>query len=189
MSKKKLIILPIVAIILAFMGVSVFAAPSPYKGIKVEDKNGHDVTGYFTVTSCSKIDLSSIDGLQKKIDAVNNKLKVKDFKHIVSYDVQPKAGYNIEYPCKVTVLEKIPKGNVGIVVHDGRTVDVNVFKGSGTYATISNINSFSPFSVYYAKPSSSPQTGDYAPVYIAAIGAVLLCGGVFFAIRAKKASK
>lgn len=188
MSKKKLMILPIVAIIIAFMGISVFAG-SPSKGFKVEDNNGNDITGYFEGSTCSKIDLSTIDGLQKKIDAVNNKLKVKDFKHVVSYDIQPKAGVNIDYPCKVTILEKISKGNVGIVVHDGRTTDVRVFKGSGSYATISGIKSFSPFSVYYAKPSSSPQTGDYAPVYIATIGAVLLLGGVFFAIRARKATK
>ncbi len=192
MSKKKLMILPIVAIIVAIMGISVFAG-SPSVGVDVRDKDGNNVSSEFVVKEAKKIDLTKVSGLQKEIDKVNNKLKVKDFKYIVGYDVEPGAGVTLkDAPYKVTFANNTVKsGYVGIVVHqlDDGSYEYRVFKGTGALAYIGGVKSFSPFCLYVAKASSSPQTGDYAPVYIAAIGAVLLCGGVFFAIRAKKATK
>ncbi|MBR2555542.1 MAG: LPXTG cell wall anchor domain-containing protein [Aeriscardovia sp.] len=193
MSKKRLLILPIVFLMVAIMGVSVFAGASPSVGFDVRDNNGNNVTSNFTGTDCSKIDLTKISGLQKKIDAVNDKVKVKDFKYVIGYDIKPVAGYAPSAKSyKVTFANNsIKSGNVGLVVHqkaDG-TYDIRVFKGTGALAYIDGIKEFSPFCLYYAKPSSSPQTGDYAPAYIAAIAVVLLSGGVFFAIRAKKATK
>ena len=192
MSKKRLLIFPIVAIIVAVMGISVFAG-SPSVGVDVRDKDGNDVTSEFVVKDGKKIDLSDVKGLQDGINKVNNKLKVKDFKYIVGYDVEPNSGNALNKgPYKVTFANNTVKsGYVGIVVHqlDDGSYEYRVFKGSGALAYISGVKSFSPFCLYVAKPSSSPQTGDYAPIYIAAIGFALLSGGVFFAIKAKKATK
>ena len=192
MSKKRLLILPIVILMVAIMGMSVFAG-SPSVGFDVRDNNGNDVTSNFQGTDCSKIDLTKISGLQKKIDEVNNKVKVKDFKYVIGYDIKPVAGYTPSAKSyKVTFANNsIKSGNIGLVVHqkaDG-TYDIRVFKGTGALAYIDGIKDFSPFCLYYAKPSSSPQTGDYASVYVAATAVLLILGGVFFAVRAKKATK
>lgn len=192
MSKKRLLIIPIMAIIVAVMGISVFAG-SPSVGIDVRDKDGNNVTSEFTTKDGKKIDLTDIKGLQGEIDKVNNKLKVKDFKYIIGYDVEPDVGNSLNKgPYKVTFANNTVKtGYVGIVVHqlDDGSYEYRVFKGTGSLAYISGVKSFSPFCLYIAKPSSSAQTGDYAPVYIAALGVLLLSGGVFFAIKAKKATK
>ena len=195
MSKKKLLILPIVTIMVLIMGITVFAGGSPTPFFKVySGKN--DVTAYFSGNDCSKIDLSKVSGLQAAINKVNSKLKVSDFNksknYVAGYNIVPVAGYAAdEKPYKVVILQKVPKGSVGIVVHQkvNKSYEYRVFNGDGDYAYIDGINDFSPFCLYVAKPSSSPQTGDSAPIYIAAIAVVLLSGGVFFAVRAKKATK
>ena len=195
MNKKKFLIIPIVAIMVLIMGISVFAGGSPTPFIKIYSNNT-DVTGKFSCSDCSKIDLSKVSGLQAAINKVNSKLKVSDFNKsksfVAGYNILPNNGYSTdEKPYKVVILQKVPKGSVGIVVHQkvNKTYEYRVFNGDGEYAYIDGINDFSPFCLYVAKPSSSPQTGDSAPIYIAAIAVVLLSGGVFFAVRAKKATK
>lgn len=195
MSKKKLLILPIVTIMVLIMGISVFAGGSPTPFIKIYSGQT-DVTDKFTCSDCSKIDLSKVSGLQAEINKVNSKLKVSDFNKskafVAGYNIVPVNGYAAdEDPYKVIILQKVPKDSVGIVVHQkpNKSYEYRVFKGDGDYAYIDKVSDFSPFCLYVAKPSSSPQTGDSAPFYIAAIAVVLLSGGVFFAVCAKKATK
>lgn len=192
MSKRRIIIIPIVAVMVAVLGVSVFAG-SPSVGFNVRDKDGTDVTANFEGKQCSKLDLTKVSGLQKKIDKVNNKVKIKDFKYVIGYDIEPQAGYSLtSSPYKVTFSDySIKSGSVGLVVHklDNGSYECRVFKGSDALAYIDGVKEFSPFCLYMATPSKSPQTGDYAPFYVAALGVVLMAGGVFFVIKAKKASK
>lgn len=192
MSKRKILIIPIVAVMVAIMGVSVFAG-SPSVGFNVRDKDGNDVTVNFEGTQCSKIDLTKVSGLQKEVDKVNNKVKIKDFKYVIGYDIEPKAGYSLTAsPYKVTFTDSsIKSGSIGLVVHelDDGSYEFRVFKGTGALAYIDGIKEFSPFCLYMLTPKGSPQTGDYAPLYVAVMGAVLLAGGVFFVIKAKNAAK
>lgn len=194
MSKKKLFILPvIVLVIISIMSISVFAA-SPTPGFKVYKNNGSsaadDITSEFKGEKISAMDLSKISGLQDKISKVDKKLKVKDFKCKVAYEIV-NTGSSAGKPWKIVFTDyKVASGYVGIVVHDtGSGYDVKVFKGNGGYASISDVTSTSPFYLYVAKVNSSAQTGDFVPSYIAMIAAALVACGTIFAIRAKKAAK
>ena len=191
MNKKKLIILPlIVVMIVAMMGISVLAAGgSATSGVKVYESDGSDVTSGFHAESVTGLDLSKVSGLQAKIDKVNNKLKVKDFKFKVGYEIQGSTG---TAPWKVVFTSYKPsKNEVCIMIHEtsAGNYDVQVFKGTGNYAAMTGVKSFSPFYLYTATAKSSAQTGDFAPAYIAMISVALITLGAIFAVRAKKATK
>ena len=194
MSKKKIIALPlIVVMIVAIMGMTVLAAGSATSGFKVYQNNGStsadDVTGHFTGSSAKSLDLSSVSGLQAKINKVNSKLKVSDFKLKQSVDISGSYG---TAPWRVVLTGYKPGTNeVVIMIHEtsAGNYTVEVFKGTGNYAAMKNVNGFSPFYLYTATAKSSAQTGDFAPAYIAMISVALLSCGVIFAIRAKKATK
>ena len=199
MSKKKLFILPvIVLVIVSIMSISVLAAGSAQNdGFKVYKNNGSssadDITGQFTgsiLTSDGGFDLSKVPDLQDKINDVNNKLKVKDFKFKTGADIDARNVTGAK-PWRVYLTgAKVSSSYVAIIVHDkGGSYDVRVFKGTGDYGYIQNIQSASPFYLYVAKVSSSAQTGDYVPAYVAMISVGLLAFGAFFAIRAKKETK
>lgn len=191
MNKRKIIALPlIVVMIVAMMGFTVLAAGgSATSGVKVYESDGTDVTSGFHAENVTGIDLSKVSGLQAKIDKVNNKLKVKDFKFKVGYEIQGSKG---TAPWKVVFTSYKPsKNEVCIMIHEksAGNYDVQVFKGTGNYAAMTNVNGFSPFYLYTAKAKSSAQTGDFAPAYIAMISVALISLGAIFAVRAKKATK
>ena len=194
MSKKKLITLPlIVMMIVAVMGVSVIAAGSATSGFKVYQNNGStsadDVTSNFTGTSAASLDLSSVSGLQAEVKKVNSKLKLSDFKLKQSVDINGSTG---TAPWRVVLTGyKTNTNEVCIMLHKeaSGSYEYKVFKGTGNYAAMTNVNGFSPFYLYAASTKSSAQTGDFAPAYIAMISVALLSCGVIFAIRAKKATK
>lgn len=191
MSKKKLLILPIVAIMVAVMGVTVFAgSPSVFK-ITITDKDKHDVTDQFDADKAesSAIKPSNAKGLQDAIDKVNKKVNVSDLKFKVGYEIKAKSSV-ADKPYKVVFdNDYVPKDAIGVVIHKkGDSYQFKVLK-SGEKYYIADVNDFSPFCLYYAKPASSAQTGDFAPAYIAMIAVALLASGTVFAVRAKKASK
>ena len=194
MSKHRLFLIPLIVLLLvSVLSITVFAA-SPTAGFRVYQNNGSsdadDISDQFEGQKAKAIDLTEVPGLQSKIDKVNNKLKVSDFKFKTGYDIELK-GTGGTKPWRVYLTDyKVPSGYVGIVIHkNGSDYDVRVFKGKGTYGYIDNINSASPFFVYSAKVSTSPQTGDFAPAYIAMIALTLMACGTIFAIRAKRAGK
>ena len=87
-----------------------------------------------------------------------------------------------------------------VTVAAGQHVIVIHEKSAGSYefaideydeglVCISGVTSFSPFYIYVGGPTNSPQTGDFAPAYIAMISVALISCGAIFAIRAKKATK
>lgn len=195
MSKYKFFILPFVVLLLvSVMSITVFASGSPSVGVQVYQNNGSseadDITGQFEYKSIEAMDLGDISGLQAKISSVNSKLKVSDFNF--------KSGYNLELkgdggskPWRVYLTDyKVPSGYVGIVIHkNGNDYDVDVFQGSGDYGYIEDITSASPFYVYSAKVTTTSQTRDFAPFYVALSSVLLISIGAFFALRAKSTSK
>lgn len=194
MSKRKSFLIPLVVLLLvSVMGITVFAG-SPTAGFIIRQNNGSsetdDISDQFEANPAKAIDLTEVSGLQAKIDKVNNKLKVSDFKFKSGYNIVLK-GTGGTKPWRVYLTDyKVPSGYVGIVIHkNGNDYDVRVFKGNGTYGYIDNITSASPFYVYSAKIATSAQTGDFAPSYVAMIALALMACGTIFAIRAKRAGK
>lgn len=194
MSKNRFFIIPLIVVfVISVMSITVFAG-SPTAGFKVFQNNGStdadDITSQFEGKSAKAIDLNDVSGLQAKINEVNSKLKVSDFKFKSGYDIELK-GNGGTRPWRIYLTDyKVPSGYVGIVLHkNGNDFDINVFKGNGSYGYIEGITSASPFYVYSAKVTTSAQTGDFAPAYVAMIALALMSCGTIFAIRAKRAGK
>jgi hypothetical protein len=198
MNKKKLIVLPIVAIVVAMFGISVMAM-SPCSGRwHVHDKTDKDVCEYFQGFPLSdpQLDLTVVPGLASQIEALG--MEPKNFKFNCAYDVHQDtstlADYSItEHNAHTVFFEVTLAANeYAIVIHkslfDG-TYTYNICKGPTSQVFIKNITDFSPFFVYVGAPETSPQTGEFAPAYIAMISVALISCGAIFAIRAKKASK
>ncbi len=203
MSKKKLLILPlIVLVIFSIMGFTAFAAEeSPTNDLfKVYENNGKggNITNKFNgekLLTDDGFNLSSINGLQKAISKYDKELKPGDFQFKTGVEIVEKnKGSTGGTPWRVYLtLYSIPKGTIAIIVHvdDNGKVDYTVIKGNGkaNNAYIDKIQSASPFYIYTAKAKSSAQTGDFVPAYVAMIAVALMSCGAIFAIRAKKASK
>lgn len=196
MNKKKLFALPIVAIVVALLGISVMAA-SPATGVwKVFDRDNIDQSLNFKGDPISDpgLDLTVISGLKADIEAKG--LKVSDFKFKIGYEIyQDPATYStysiadhnshkVYFDCALSATE------YAIVIHrDAGGYQYNIVTGPCSEVSISGINNFSPFYVYTGAKSTSPQTGDFAPAYIAMISVALISCGAIFAVRAKKATK
>lgn len=194
MSKKKLFILPvIVLVIVSIMSISVLAA-SPTAGFKVYKNNGsgdaNDITSEFEGQKISAMNLNDISGLQDMINKVDKKVKVKDFVFKSGYEIR-NTGSDAGKPWKVVLTDyKVSSSYIGMVIHKaGSKYEVNIFKGTGDYGFIKDVQSASPFYLYVAKVNSSAQTGDFVPAYVAMIAVALMSCGAIFAIRAKKAAK
>ena len=194
MNKKKLLVLPIVAIVVAMFCVFVMGA-SPVTGVwKVYDKDNIDQSINFKADSLSDpgLDLGSIPSIKAAIEAKG--LKTTDFKFKVGYDVHvdPLATtYDVGAHNNHTVYFKVDvaANEYALVVHKGASgYTFNIIPGAVSEVSINNIE-FSPFYVYIGSKSTSPQTGDFAPAYIAMISVALVSCGAIFAIRAKKATK
>lgn len=196
MNKKRLFALPIVAVIVALLGISVMAA-SPATGVwKVFDRDNIDQSLNFQATPISDpgLDLTTIPGLKADIEAKG--LKASDFKFKLGYDVHQDPAtystYDISYHNSHTVFFTVTlaANEYAIVIHrDAGGYQFNIVTGPCTEVKISGIDNFSPFYVYVGAKTSSPQTGDFAPAYIAMISVALISCGAIFAVRAKKATK
>ena len=195
MSKKRLLALPIVAIVVALFGVSVMAA-SPCSGSwHVHDKAGNHVNQYFKGDPIANpnLDLSTVSGLKAAVEAKG--LKLSDFNFKAAYDVyrDTTVTYDLAANNPHTVLFEVTvaAGQHVVVIHKtgDNTYDFAIDEYNEGLVCISGVTSFSPFYIYVGAPATSPQTGDFAPAYIAMISVALISCGAIFAIRAKKATK
>ena len=195
MSKKRLLALPIVAIVVALFGVSVMAA-SPCSGSwHVHDKAGNHVNQYFKGDPIANpnLDLSTVSGLKAAVEAKGCKLS--DFTFKAAYDVyrDTTVEYDLAGRNSHTVLFEVTvaAGQHVVVIHKtgDNTYDFAIDEYNEGLVCISGVTSFSPFYIYVGAPATSPQTGDFAPAYIAMISVALISCGAIFAIRAKKATK
>lgn len=198
MNKKKLIVLPIIAIVVAMFGIFIMGA-SPASGVwKVTDKEDHDVSEFFKGDPIADpgLDLTVVPGLVADIEAKG--MKPSNFKFKCAYNVYQDETRLADYsladhnPHKVYFKVTLAANEYAIVIHkssiDG-SYTFNICMGPTNEVYIGNINDFSPFFVYVGAPTTSPQTGEFAPAYIAMISVALISCGAIFAIRAKKASK
>ena len=197
MNKKKLIVLPIVAIVVAMFGIFVMGA-SPSGVWKVHDKEGVDVSAFFKGDPLAdpQLDLTVIPGLVAELEAKG--MEPSNFKFKCAYnvyrDIERAPDYQLaeHNPHTVFFNVTLAANEYAIVVHkssiDG-SYTFNICMGPTSEVYIGNINDFSPFFVYVGAPTTSPQTGEFAPAYIAMISVALISCGAIFAIRAKKASK
>ena len=195
MSKKRLLALPIVAIVVALFGVSVMAA-SPCSGSwHVHDKNNIHVNQYFKGDPIPNpnLDLSTVSGLKAAVEAKG--LKLSDFNFKAAYDVyrDTTVTYDLAANNPHTVLFEVTvaAGQHVVVIHKtgANSYDYAIDEYSEGLVCISGVTSFSPFYIYVGAPENSPPTGDFAPAYIAMISVALISCGAIFAIRAKKATK
>ena len=195
MSKKRLLALPIVAIVVALFGVSVMAA-SPCSGSwHVHDKDHNHVNQYFQgdPKPNPNLDLSTVSGLKAAVEAKG--LKLSDFNFKAAYDVyrDTTVTYDLAANNPHTVLFEVTvaAGQHVVVIHKtgANSYDYAIDEYSEGLVCISGVTSFSPFYIYVGGPTNSPQTGDFAPAYIAMISVALISCGAIFAIRAKKATK
>ena len=197
MNKKKLIVLPIIAIVVAMFGIFVMGA-SPSGVWKVTDKTDADVSKFFKGDPMAdpQLDLTVIPGLVDELKAKG--MEPSNFKFKCAYNVYRDEERAPDYqladhnPHKVYFTVTLAANEYAIVVHkssiDG-SYTFNICMGPTNEVYIGNINDFSPFFVYVGAPTTSPQTGEFAPAYIAMISVALISCGAIFAIRAKKASK
>lgn len=195
MNKKKILALPIVAIVVAMFGISVMAA-SPCSGSwHVHDKDNIHVNQYFKGDPISNpnLDLSTVSGLEAAVEAKG--LKLSDFNFKAAYEVyrDTTVDYDLTGRNSHTVLFEVTvaAGQHVIVIHKtgGSSYDFAIDEYNEGLVCISGVTSFSPFYIYVGGPQNSPQTGDFAPAYIAMISVALISCGAIFAVRAKKASK
>ena len=195
MNKKKLLALPVICVIVALMGISVMAA-SPCSGSwHVHDKAGNHVNKYFKGDPISNpnLDLSTVSGLKAAVEAKGLELSDFTFKsafevyrdNSVSYDLAANNPHTVLFEVTVAAGQHV------IVIHKtgGSSYDFAIDEYSEGLVCISGVTSFSPFFIYVGGPTNSPQTGDFAPAYIAMISVALISCGAIFAIRAKKATK
>lgn len=196
--RKKLLILPIIAIVVAVFSTTVLAVSGSQQNWVKIYSGSTDVTNEFDINQTSfsaafafQDDMDSIcDGVSGKIKNLDKNLTVKDFKGIIGYDIEPKAGYTVSGSYKVVVQNAVADNEIYIFVHvndsDTTPYEYSIAKGGQPTVTVDN---FSPFYVFTAASKTSPQTGDFAPAYIAMVGVALVSCGAIFAIRAKKATK
>lgn len=193
--KKKLMILPIIAIVVALLSTTVLAVNgSQQNWVKIFDESGKDITNLFDISECAAdgFDLESvIPDAADDVKAIDKNLKLSDFKFVVGYEISqlPTLDGSGKLPngnYKVVVQNAVGSNEVYIFVHNDLRKEYSVAKGGTPTVTVRN---FSPFYVYTATAQTSPQTGDFAPAYIAMISVALISCGAIFAIRAKKSSK
>ena len=200
MSKKKLLVLPlIVLVIFSVMGFSVLGAEeSPTLNLfRVFENNGkgNEITNKFNgeqLLTDDGFSLSSVSGLKAELKKKNASISDFEFKYgadIIEKDPGATGGTT----WRVYLGYTVPKDRLAILVHVDKNgkIDHRVFKGDGKVnnAYIDKINSASPFYLYVSNKKASAQTGDFVPAYVAMIAVALMSCGAIFAIRAKKASK
>ncbi len=195
MNKKRLLALPVICVIVAMMGISVMAA-SPCSGSwHVHDKAGNHVNQYFKGDPIANpnLDLSTVSGLKAAVEAKG--LELSDFTFKSAFDVyrDNSVSYDLAANNPHTVLFQVTvaAGQHVIVIHEksANSYDFAIDEYDEGLVCISGVTSFSPFYIYVGGPTNSPQTGDFAPAYIAMISVALISCGAIFAIRAKKATK
>ena len=199
MSKKKLLILPlIVLVIFSVMGFTAFAADSANTYVfKVYENNGkgNEITNKFNgekLLTDDGFSLSSVSGLKAELKKKNASISDFEFKYGADiFEKDPGATGGTAW--RVYLGYTVPKDRLAILVHVDKNgkIDHKVFKGDGKVnnAYIDKIESASPFYLYVSNKKASAQTGDFVPAYVAMIAVALMSCGAIFAVRAKKASK
>lgn len=195
--KKNLMALPIVGIVVAMLGASVFAAggSSTAGAISATDANGDPLGDKITITR--NTDKIGVKG--KKVDAITTSgftpasgFKASDYEIVEEFDVSISAGYteaNIDFPITIK-MDSNTSGDDVVVFHDVGAAGTWVKCGTGSGSTVTfTADSLSPFAIAKAAASKSAQTGEYAGTYIIMVATALVACGAVFAIRAKKASK
>ena len=211
---KKFMSLPVIGVVVAMLGASVFAA-SPSAGthpISVDDPSGYltvdniiiiDGEDLKTVKGMKATELGiSKDDLQAEVDKVDSKIDAADLEVVHTFGAYYAPDYeangeHIEWhyinpqPFTFRVSFNSDSSDAVIVLHFDSNLDQWVIVGtadstSSVSATVSNL---SPFAIVKASPASSSQTGEYAGAYIVMVAAALAACGAVFAIRAKKATR
>lgn len=209
---KRFMTLPVIGIVVAMLGASVFAAsPSP-TGFHVYDPTvpedvfpDHEVTQYFVMEDGYLNDavpdpvLADIDGIQDKINSKDSSLKVADFSIVKRFNIHLNnaVGVDDDYvPSvnRVSVDFKTAKNEVAILLHYNKNAS-SPAGGKWEFVAIAKdasvldgaVNGCSPFAIFKASAKSSAQTGEYVGTYIVMISVALVACGAVFAIRAKKA--
>lgn len=186
MNKKKLMMLPIVAVVVAMFGVSVLAA-SPNVGPMLKDADGNDVCDSATEITTVDYDLTTVDGLADKVKSINSEAKLEDAKFVVGYDLYTSSKNS---PFTATINVTIGANEIGILLHDtGSGLEIVDVEKGAVSSLSGKVDSASPFLVYKIAVQSSSQTGEYATPYIVMISVALVACGAVFAVRAKKATK
>ena len=189
--RKKLLILPIIAIVVAVFSTTVLAVNGSQQNWVKVYSGSTDITDMFDISEITVPSTftytSQCSGVEDKVKAIDSNLKIDDFKGVVGYEIKALASATLPSgPYKVEVQNAVASNEVYIFVHADGSYEFAVAKGGKPTVTV---DTFSPFYVYTATSQTSPQTGDFAPAYIAMISVALISCGAIFAIRAKKATK
>ena len=193
---KRLMTLPVIGIVVAMLGASVFAASPSATDFKVYD-HGTDVTQYFVkedgfLENVTDPVLADIEGIQDKINSVDSSLKPADFSIVQRFNIHLN-GSVTQYADpvdKVSVNYTTGSNEVAILVHYDKSSGTGVWKFVAIAKNASTlegaVNGCSPFAIFKASAKSSAQTGEYVGTYIVMISVALVACGAVFAIRAKK---
>ena len=204
MRKKKLLVLPVIAVVLtAFFGFTVMASDSgdPINtGFKVFQNNGangnsDDVTLHFDCNEYTEdVDITKDNNLQSKINEIDKNLKPSDFKtKVTSMDISPIDEDTGTGPWKVILTTPVNSDEIGLIAHQKKdgSVICRVFKGNGknTCAYIEGIKDFDSFILYTVKATEETKTIDYPAAYVLLFSLALMSCGMFFTIRAMRSTK
>ena len=166
---KKFMALPVIGIVVAMLGASVFAA-SPSTGILVK------------ATAGDGTDLLTEDPTHGKIVIVDGQddqnVMGKKGTDLISADLINSTVNNSKFDASSFTVVKV--------------FDAHYEVGGVPTALPADFvvqNSLSPFAIIKATAATSAQTGEYAGAYIIMVAVALTACGAVFAIRAKKASK
>ena len=212
---KRLMALPVIGIVVAMLGVSVFAAAaeqSPsmpgwhvwdYTAPEAEFPN-HEVTPLFVMedgflnNEVPEPVLADIAGIQDKINTKDNTLKPEDFSVAKRFNIHLNSapGVDEDYVpsvSKVAVDYKTSQNEVAILLHYNKQASAPAggkwqFVGIAQDASSIEgaVNGCSPFAILKASAKSSAQTGEYAGTYIIMVSTALVACGAVFALRSQK---
>ncbi|SCW59372.1 hypothetical protein SAMN02910456_02060 [Ruminococcaceae bacterium YRB3002] len=190
---KKLMTLPVIGVVVAMLGASVFAASPTPGAIKAVDASGKDLGDKIVITRNT-----SEQGVKGKtladigLEAGNKDFKDSEFTVVEELDisVNTAAGWtlaDIEFPIAVTI-DPGTSGDAIVGAHyTGKWGEL--VSGSSSEITLKAESTLSPFLIAKASASSSAQTGEYAGAYIVMVAVALVAAGAVFAVRAKKATR
>ena len=208
---KKFMSLPVIGIVVAMLGASVFAA-SPSAGLltgataadgtdlltetpthgRIVIVDGQDDQG---VAGKKGTDLISAETITSTIN--NSKWSAGDFTVVKTFDAHYEEG-GVEMalpaayaPVTLKISYTATDADAVIVLHfeGGAWKVVGSSVGKAVSEETFTVNSLSPFAIIKASATTSAQTGEYAGAYIIMVAVALTACGAVFAVRAKKASK
>ena len=209
--KKALMTLPVIGIVVAMLGASVFAA-SPSAGTHpisaVGTKSGIDYTSRIIIIDGE--DLLNVNGkkatdlgisksdLQSEVDKINDKVDASELEVVHTFGAYFSSAYDtygpsIEChsfgpndPLAIRVSYSSSSDDVILVLHFENGAWKIVGNADTTSSVKFTVTSLSPFAIVKASPASSAQTGEYASPYLVMVASALVACGALFMIHAKK---